>query len=140
MNAAKQPQSSVIEALRADRQACNASVSIAGRRSAFHCPGIRFHRHLSVLRDGEVLLRAIKQPTNLIRCKKTGCAAAQENCLNLSPVASVRLLLHIVQQSQDVAVFRCVVTGTVRIEITIGALSYTPWQVHVQRQGRLNHA
>src|SRR6185312_5996477 len=104
--------------------------------TSFHRSWVRLHRHLRVRRDAQTISDGLDHTPDRLGREETGRPSSQKNADDLPPPSATRLSLEISLECSDIGGLRQIPVQRVGIEVAVGALPHTPWEVNVQRQGR----
>ncbi len=134
MDAPQRVQHPVVETLCAEGQPIDAGAEIAGRIAALHGAGVRFQRYLCAVGQPELPGDPVQQPPDLVWREQARRAAPQEYADQFAAPGTGGLERQVRLEGAEIPRPRRIVTGSVGIEVTVGALAHAPGQVHVQRQ------
>jgi len=140
MDASEGLQLPRIEALPTEGHAVDACGPVFSESPAFDRARIRLECDFRIRRDVQMPACGGQHARDGVRGKKAWRAAAQEHAQDAARADLHALECKVALQSFEVLGFGQRIAQCVGVEVAVGALGYAPWEVHVERERRQDHA
>src|SRR5881275_562962 len=136
MNAPERLEPLRIEALGAERYACDAGRPVFAECAALDRARVGFERHLQARGELEHVARRREELADRARREEARRPAAEEDADHLAPGDLTRLRFEIARETAEVGALRELPGERVGVEIAVRTLAHAPRKVHVERERR----